>query len=110
MRRLLAILAVLVLGASIAAPAFAGHRDRYRGHGRHSHPHLRGRVCRIVHAAPRPRAGLHFGFGFPVVGGVYVGPTATGPISILVPAPVWVPGHYAYDDDVRIFVQGHWSR
>lgn len=107
MKRLLGLLGIFVIGATLATPVFAGHRDRNRGHGRHTHPHLRGRICRVVHVAPRPRVGLHFGLGYP---GLYAGAVVYQPVPILVPAQVWVPGHYVRDDGVRFWIAGHWSR
>jgi hypothetical protein len=110
MKRLLAMVAILALGLGLTTPAVAGHRDRYRGHGWHTHSHLRGKPCRVVHDVYRPRGGVFFGFGHPGLFGFYAAPVHYEPFPVLAPVPVWVPGHFVHRRGVRIWVQGHWSR
>lgn len=112
MRKILALALLATLGLSLATPAFAGHRDRYRGQ---SVRVVRGGYHTVRHSAPpwrRHRAGVFFGFGVPLFAPapVYV----YDPAPILVApgycAPVWVPGHYVRDRGARIWVAGYWSR
>lgn len=108
MKRLLTILGVLVMGLMLATPALAGHRDRSRGHNRHHvrHHHQRhvvGVYRPAYHHHYRVRPRLFVGFG-------YRSPYYCGLSGVVVPPPVWIPGRYVYDDGVRFYVRGHWSR
>lgn len=43
---------------------------------------------------------------------VYYEPAYYSPRRVYVEPcePVWVPGHYAYDEGYRVYIEGHWSR
>lgn len=122
MRRLLTILGVLVMGLTLATPALAGHRDRSRGHNsRFVSPHHQRHVVGVYggvyrpayHYRPRLRSSFFFGFGIPAYayGGYYApAPYYCGHPAGFYPAPVWIPGHYVYEDGVRFYVRGYWSR
>ncbi len=123
MKTILTVSAVLAVALTLTTPAQAGPHGRYRGQKRHCHV-----TGGVAYAAPayyvappyipqRVRSGFYFGFGGP---GFYAGigaPALYGPARfavappvIVAPRPVWVPGHYAYDDGARLYVQGYWRR
>lgn len=108
MKRLLTILGVLAMSLMLATPALAGHRDRSRGHSRHHvrphhQRHFAGFHAPAFHHRHRVRPRFFGGFG-------YRSPFFCGLPAVIVSAPVWIPGHYAYDDGVRFYVRGYWSR
>jgi hypothetical protein len=118
MKRLLAGMAVLVIGLTMATPALAGHHGYGRGHSprvvRGANFGYTAAYYGPVYHRPRPRASLFFGFGVPLFGfsSVYApAPLYLAPAPVVVaPAPFWIPGHYVWDGGVRVFIEGHWSR
>jgi hypothetical protein len=117
MKRLLTILGVLAIGLTLATPVMAGHRDRSRGHHRHvrhqHHRHFVGVPAAVFHHGHRVRSSFFVGFGFPGYGyaDLYApAPFYCGSPAVILPAPVWVPGHYVYEDGVRFYIAGRWSR
>ncbi len=117
MKRLLAVMAVLVIGLTMATPALAGHHGYHRGHGprvvRGAHCGYPAAYYAPVYYRSRPRASFFLGFGAPVFGfsAVYApAPVYLAPAPVVVaPAPVWIPGHSVWDGGVRVWIEGHWS-
>ncbi|OLD66624.1 MAG: hypothetical protein AUI52_03330 [Acidobacteria bacterium 13_1_40CM_2_68_10] len=112
MKQVLRIVVVMALGLVLATPALADRRAHYRGH---SVRVVRGGYHTVYYSPysrPRYRASLVFGFGVPFF--------APAPVYLYSPAPivvgpgycepVWVPGHYVYDEGARVHVAGYWSR
>ncbi len=115
MKKILVMMAVVLLGIGLATPVFADHDGYYRGRS--------GRVVRrgyySGYYAPRPRfrTSVSFGFGLPFFGyGVYAPPPPyyyEPATVVLAPGychPYWVPGHYVYGGGAGIWVAGYWVR
>ncbi len=111
MKKILVLAAAAALALAVATPAVAGHPVYYRGHSPTIYRH------RHVHHYARPRTFLSFSVGFPFYGyAAYYRPAPVyyEPYPVVVEPPychpIWIPGHYAWDDGARFYVQGHWSR
>ena len=121
MKRLLTAPVVLALGLGLATPALAGHRGTYRGHGHRVAVGVQGSFRHFpappIFHAPRFRSRFSLNIGFPVYAydSYYYAPAPVyyvpAPVYYRPPCePVWIPGRYVWDEGVRFYVAGHWSR
>jgi hypothetical protein len=114
MKRLLTVPIVLSLVLGLTSPVLAGHRGIYRGHRPGVAVGVRGAFHHFpappIFRPPRIRSSFSLNIGFPVYAydSYYYAPA---PVYYRPPCePVWIPGHYVWDEGVRFYVTGHWSR
>jgi hypothetical protein len=138
MKKLLAVAGTLLLGAALGSPVMAsGHRGHRGGHYRSSGHHGSHRsfslgissfpLPRLHLPSPRIRSSFSLRIGSPAYrydrydrydrynryyDDAYYEPVYYSPRRVYVEPcePIWVPGHYAYDEGYRVYIEGHWSR